>query len=72
MGGDHLTIPCTLSKNKNEVKLHTLANSGANGVTFLNTQVACDLTTFYNTSLEPLPYPIRVKGYEGKIQTTII
>ena len=72
MGGDHLTLPCTLSKNRNGVELHTLADSGANGLAFLNTHVAHDLAAFCNTSLEPLPCPIRVKGYEGKIQTAVV
>ena len=72
MGGNHLIILCTLSKNGNGVKLRTLANSRANGLTFLNTPIACDLTTFYNTSFKSLPCPIRVKGYEGKIQITVI
>ena len=71
MGGDYLTLPCTLSKNRNRVKLHTLANSGANSLTFLNTRVAHDFAAFYNTSLKPLPRLIRVKGYKGKIQTTV-
>ena len=60
MGSDHLTLPCILSKNGNRVKLHALANFRANGLTFLNTRVACDLTAYYNTSLKPLPRPIRV------------
>ena len=72
MGGNHLIIPCTLSKIENRVKLRILANSEANDLTFLNTPIACDLAAFYSTSLEPLPCPIRVKGYEGKIQTAII
>ena len=72
MGGNHLTLPCILSKNGNRVKLRTLADSGANGLAFLNTPIAYDLAAFCNTSLEPLPCPIRVKGYEGKIQTAVV
>ena len=60
MGGDYLTLPCILSKNRNKVKLRALANSGVNSYTFLNTHVACDLATYYNTSFKPLPRPIRV------------
>ena len=71
MGGDYLTLPCTLSKNGNGVKLRALADSGANGLAFLDTRVAYDLAAFCNVSLEPLPRPIRVKGYEGKIQTAV-
>ena len=71
MGGDHLTLPCILSKNRNRVKLHALANSKANNLTFLNTRVTCDLAAYYNISLKPLPHPIRVRGYEGKIQTAV-
>ena len=67
MGGKHLTLPCTLSKNGNNVKLRALANSEANSLTFLNTHVAHDIAAYYNTSLEPLPRPIRVKGYDGNI-----
>ena len=67
MGGDYLTLPCILSKNGNGVELRTLANSRVNNLTFLNTRVAYNFTTYYNTSLEPLPRPIRVRGYKGKI-----
>ena len=65
MGGDHLILPYILSKNRNKVKLHALADSGVNSLIFLNTCVARDITTFYNIFLKPLPCSIRVKGYNG-------
>ena len=65
MGGKHLTLPCTLSKNKNSIKLRALANSKVNSLTFLNTRVARDITIYYNTILKPLPRLIRVKGFNG-------
>ena len=70
MGGDHLTLPCTLSKNENRV-VRALANSRANNLAFLNTRVTYDLTFYYNTSLKSLPRSIRVKGYKGKIETAV-
>ena len=67
IGGNHLTLPCILSKNKNRVKLHALANSRANNLMFLNNYVTRDITTFYNVSLKPLPHPICVEEYNGNI-----
>ena len=66
MGGKYLTLPCTLSKNRNGVKLRALANSGVNGLIFLNTCVARDIAVYYNTILKPLPRLIRVKGFDGQ------
>jgi hypothetical protein len=65
VGGPHLTIPCTLSKNGYAVQLYALADSGANGFLFLDTRCAIDTAKFLGIKAQRLPTAINVKGYDG-------
>lgn len=65
IGGPHLTIPCTLSKNGYSIQLHALADSGANGFLFLDTLCAIDIAKFLGLKAQRLPTAINVKGYDG-------
>ena len=71
MGGPHLTIPCTLSYNGYAVQLPALADSGANGFSFINTPCAVSIAKFLNLKARRLPQPIHVKGYNGQVGSTI-
>jgi transposase InsO family protein len=71
VGGPHLTIPCTLSKNGYSIQLHALADSGANGFIFLDTLCAIDMAKFLGIKAQRLPTAINVKGYDGKTGNSI-
>jgi predicted aspartyl protease len=71
VGGPHLTIPCTLSKNGYAIQLHALADSGANGFLFLDTLCAIDIAKFLGLKAQRLPTAIHVKGYDGKTGNSI-
>jgi hypothetical protein len=66
MGGRHFTLPCTVSKNGFCVPLTALADSGANGFTFINTACAIDIAKFFNLKAQPLVRPIHTKGFDGR------
>lgn len=65
MGGPHLTVPCTLSKNGQAVKTKALTDTGANGFGFIDTLFAVDLAKFLGTKAQKLSKAIAVKGYNG-------
>ena len=48
MGGKHLTMPCTLSRNEVTVQTYALADTEANGFTFINTLFAVNLAKYLN------------------------
>ena len=67
IGGKSCTIPCTLFCNGYQVLTSTLADSGANAFTLIDTQCAVKLADFLNTPVEDLPKPISICGYNGQI-----
>ena len=71
MGGQHLTIPCTLSNNEYSIKLNALADSEANGFIFINTQYTIDIAKFLNIKAQQLLYEVTVKEYNSKTGNTI-
>jgi predicted aspartyl protease len=71
MGGKHLTIPCTLSKNGYGVTSQALIDSGANGFVFIDTLCAIDIARFLNLKAQRLPRTVPVKGYDGKAGTPL-
>jgi hypothetical protein len=67
MGGDSLTIACTLRKDAMQTtEIQALCDTGASGYVFLNTRLALDLCRFFGLKLQQLPHPIYPKGYDGK------
>jgi hypothetical protein len=66
MGGKHLTLPCTLSKNGYAVNIKALGDTRANGFSFIDTRFAVDLAKFLNVKAQRLPFTIPIKGYDGK------
>ena len=67
IGGDSLTIACTLRKDAMQTtEIQALCDTGASGYVFLNTRLALDLCRFFGLKLQQLPHPIYPKGYDGK------
>ena len=67
MGGDSLTIACTLRKDAMQTtEIQALCDTGASGYVFLNTRLASDLCRHFGLKLQQLPHPIYPKGYDGK------
>jgi hypothetical protein len=67
MGGKHLTILCTLSYNQTAISLKgALLDSGANGLVFIDTTLASQISSRLDRPLEPLPRSIPVRGYNGQ------
>src|SRR5450432_1544087 len=71
IGGSHLTVPCTLSSNGYSIKMHALADSGANGFVFIDTACAVDIAKFLNLKAQRLSSSIKVKGYDGKASNSV-
>ena len=66
MGGKHLTMPCTLSRNEVTVQTYALADTEANEFTFINTLFAVNLAKYLNMKAQRLLKPLTVKGYNGQ------
>jgi hypothetical protein len=60
----HLTILCTLSKNRYSVDTYTLADSRANGFVFINSSFTINIAKFFQLKAQRLPEPIYIKGYD--------
>ena len=66
MSGKHLTMPCTLSRNEVTVQTYALADTGANGFTFINTLFTVNLAKYLNIKAQRPFKPLTVKGYNGQ------
>ena len=53
------------------VHASSLIDSGANGFAFIDTLLAIDIANFFKLKLQRLPKPLGVKGYNGKLGTSI-
>ena len=63
MGGKHLTVPCTLSRNEVTVQTYALADTGANEFMFINTLFTVNLAKYLNMKAQWLLKPLTVKEY---------
>jgi hypothetical protein len=66
IGGDALTMPCTISTNRLGIKSSSLINTRANSYAFINTKLAQLAERFLGVELQPLPLPCTVRGFDGK------
>ena len=65
--GIAFTIAYNLSLNKNTViDIYTLPNTGAQGLSFINTHCAIAISKFLESCLTPLPSSIAIKEYNEK------
>ena len=69
--GQYLTISCTLLNNRYSIKLNALADSGANGFVFINTQCMIDIAKFLNIKAQQLLHEVTVKKYNSKAGNAI-
>jgi hypothetical protein len=65
MGGSPLTTPVTLVKNGIGIMTHVLADTGANGFAFIDSQFAAQLCARLKIKGNPLPKAIPANGYDG-------
>lgn len=66
MGGNHFTVPCTISRNGYGINLDALADTGANEFAFIDTACAIDVAKVLDIKATRLEKPITVKGFDGK------
>ena len=71
VGGKNCTILCILFCNGYQVLTSALADLGANAFILINTKCAAKLADFLNASLEELPKPIPIYGYNGLVGQSI-
>lgn len=64
-GGESFLVPTQVVFNNTALPVQTLADSGALGAIFINTDRAIELARLYNTPLHPLPQPIGTSGFDG-------
>jgi predicted aspartyl protease len=66
MGGDSLTLACTLRRDAIETtQIQALCDTGASGYVFIDSRLASDFCRHYRWKLQQLPHPIYPKGYDG-------
>jgi aspartyl protease len=70
-GGQSFTVPSQIAFNGYNIPANTLADSGAKGYLFMDTQFAIDAARFFNVPIHPLPTPCKVKGFDGKSSAEI-
>ena len=66
VGGQALTLPCTISKNGFGIKTHTLIDTGANGFVFIDSKLARLAIQHLGVELKELATPYRVNGFDGQ------
>jgi len=62
MEGEHLVVSCILSVNGQTIATHTLIDSGATGIAFIN----LDFAHHYHLPLVPLSNPRSLKVIDGR------
>src|SRR5689334_19097382 len=72
MGGKAFTVSCSLSSNGNTVtKVFALPDTGAHGFSFIDTHCATTVAKFLGVPLRKLANPIAIKGYNGKVGSSV-
>ena len=75
MSDKHLTVLCTLSRNRVTVQTYALADTEANEFMFINTLFTVNLAKYLNMKAQWLFKPLTVKGYNeqnGNLITHIL
>ncbi|PVH90778.1 hypothetical protein DM02DRAFT_607107, partial [Periconia macrospinosa] len=67
MGGPHFRHPSVLSFNGIGFKLNSLLDTGAQGFLFINSSIAHSLSRKFRTSIQKLPRPVTVRGFQDSI-----
>ena len=71
VGGEALTMPCTISNNGLGIKTRTLIDTGANGFIFIDQQLARKASQYLDSLIRTLPKQYNVTGYDGRESTPI-
>jgi len=71
IGGQGFNVNSQIAYNGISIPLTTLADTGANGYLFMDTQRATELVKFFGISTRRLNTPIGTKGYDGRAGSTI-
>ena len=71
VGGQPLTLPCTISKNGLSIRTRTLINTGANGFIFIDTGIVGLAARYLDTDFQKLDTLYTVKGFDGGQAKTI-
>ena len=67
-----LVTPCTLeSSSESEISTHSLLDTGATGVVFIDEAMARHVFNVLNISIFPLAKPKPLKGFDGKLARPI-
>ena len=66
VGGEALTLPCTINKNGLGIKTHALIDTGANGFIFIDSKLASLAIQHLGAELKELPTPCAINGFDGK------
>ena len=65
IGGRAFTVPSQIAFNGYSIQTDSLADSGANGSIFIDTQLAIEAAKFFGIHVERLPTPCGTKGFDG-------
>ena len=71
VGGEALTMPCTISNNGLGIKTRILIDTGANGFVFIDQQLARKASQYLDSPIQTLPKQYDVTGYNGQTSTPI-
>jgi predicted aspartyl protease len=71
LGGHQFLVPSQIGKNGYLVQTDSLADTGANGYTFINTEFAIQVAKFCQTPAIRLQATCYVKGYDGKTKEPV-
>ena len=71
LGGQQFSVPTQIGKNGYGVQADSLADTGANGYAFINTEFAVQVAKFCQTPAIRLQEVCYVKGYDGKTKEPV-
>ena len=71
LGGEQFSVPSQIGKNGYGVQVNSLADTGANGYLFINTQFAIQVAKFCQIPVIPLKEACYIKGYDGKTREPV-
>jgi hypothetical protein len=71
LGGKSFTVPSQVAFNGYSIPMKSLADSGANGYLFIDTQRAIEAARFFGIPVLPLTTRCETKGFNGEAGTPI-
>ena len=71
VGGEALTMPCTISNNGLGIKTRTLIDTRVNGFVFIDQQLARKASQYLDSLIQTLLKQYDITGYNGQTSTLI-